>query len=66
MAEQEKAYEELPNAFMNLLLCAGLLNSISERWTEDVQERWTEKLEEMSAWAAQQTLEVQEFASAFD
>jgi hypothetical protein len=51
---------------MNLLISAGLMDSVSDQWPVAVQRRWRIKLEAMRSSINTMTEEVQEFASAWD
>ena len=62
----DSPFKEAAHEFTDLIVNAGLIDSISDSWPERVQENWVERLENMKNWASAQIREVQEFASAFD
>jgi hypothetical protein len=67
MADREYSeFHDLCIEAITLTINVGILDSVSERWPEEVQERWVERMGEIKQRLSQEIAEVQEFASSYD
>jgi hypothetical protein len=67
MAEHEYSeFHELCIEAITLTINVGLLDSVSNRWPDEVQEAWIERMQQIRMRLSREIEEVQEFASSYD
>jgi len=66
MTEQENQVRELAGDAIELLINVGIIDSIADRWPDEVRDEWMSKIWSISEFMRRQIGEIQEFASAWD
>jgi len=66
MARDETPFAGLVHTMMDMAVTVGLIDSISERWPEDVQEQWRQWIDDTTELCDSRMQEAQTFASSHD
>ena len=62
----EDEFRELCGDVMEMVVTVGMVDSVSERWPDDVQESWAERVQMIRKSLQQHTEEVHQFATSYD
>lgn len=59
-------FQALCIAAIELVVNVGIMDSISDRWPDEVKDNWDARMENLTERMQQETEEIQQFGVAFD
>jgi hypothetical protein len=66
MGDEYTEFNKLCIEAIMLCINVGIMDSVSDRWTDEVQSNWRERIENITSRLSQEIAEVQAFAESYD